>query len=515
MSNIPENEKNEAVENEEVLSTVFSNPEEHRKIETVKKKKPLVKILAFFLSLVILTGGTVAVIKLIPEREEDDDYVPLLEEIDVINLKSNTFDTVTLKNSSAEFNFYSEEVEKTDTSSESEERVVNWYLKGYGDDVISSPTVSEKIEGISLITAIRKINDLSDSQCGLDSPVIEAEIKTTEGKVVSMLIGSASPDKTGYYFKSSESEDIFLISEETKQDFEFETLDLANADVLKGFPLTEDMKDYMDDNSDLSTFDTVTISGKNFDKSLVIVPNPENTLVPYIITSPSIRRAQNVENIFNAFKNGITPIGAYALDTSANTLKEFGLSNPDFVMTMKAGNKTHTFKFALQKDGNYAVVCDGEKLVKKVSADNLSYVNLKETDFYSTWVCLEYITELSAFEIKYGDKSYEFIFESAENEEGETEITKVTLDGKGIDVDEFKAFYQECISINCTDFSTDKISEKADYTINFKFIDKTVKTYEFYKSGATKYQYAENGVDMGKVNSSALNKIIKALEDLV
>ncbi len=518
MSNIPENEKNGVTENGEVFSTVFSNPEEKHKVkEEVKRKKPLTKIIAFFLSLAILIGGTFAVIELIPEREEEDDYVPIMEEIEVLKLESDTFKTVSLKNQNGEFNFFSEKVENTDTSSESEEETtaVNWYLSGYERDLISSPAAAEKVEGISIITAIRKITELSPAECGLDNPSLKAEITISEDNVISLAVGSSSPDKTGYYFKYSGDENVYLISEATKANFEFNALDLANTDVMSGFPLTENMTDYMDDSNKLSTFDSITVSGKNFEESVVIVPNPDDKLLQYKTVSPMTRRVEELGDIFTAFQNGITVSGAYSFDTTAKGLKEFGLDNPDFVMTMKAGGKTHTFKFKLQADGGYAAVCDGEKLIKKVDAANLSYIGYKATDFYSTWVCIEYLIDLSAFEIKYGDKSYEFIIESTENDEGELETTKVTIDGKTIDVSEFKNFYQECISLNCTDFSTDKVSGNADYTITFKYTDKKVKTYEFFKSGASRYQYRENGVDLGKVNSSQLNKVVKALEDLV
>lgn len=523
MNNTPENEKNEIIENDEVFSTVFSDPSEHRKIKKDEKsKKPLIKILACFLSLAVLIGGTVAVIKLIPEREEEDDYVPIMDEIEVLNMESDNFDTVTVTNQNGEFKFYSErteiessEEESSSESTESEETeiAVNWYLSDYDKELISSPSAADTVDGLCYITAARKITEKTSAECGLDNPTLKAEIVMIDGSKITLSLGSASPDQTGYYFNYSDNEDIYLVSSSVKSNFEFELLDLANTDVMSGFPLTESMTDYMDDNSDLSTFDSITLSGENLNETVVITPNPEDAILLYKTTAPVERRAQNVEDIFSIFQNGLSVSGAYSLDASAKSLEEFGLNSPDFAMTMKIGSSSHTFKFKLQEDGYYAAVCDGEKLIKKVEASSLSFINYSTTDFYSNWVCMESITDLSGFTFKTSDKTYEFSLSSKENEDGET-VTTVTYNGNEIDTDSFKDFYEQCLSLTCTDFSIDSVSGTADYTIIFSLASGENKTYEFYKSGETRYQYRENGVDLGKVNSSAINKIIKALEKL-
>ena len=78
MSNIPENEKINNTENsggDEVFSTVFSDPTEHKRTAPEKKKNKLLIAIASILAVAIFAGGTVAVIKLIPEREEEENYV--------------------------------------------------------------------------------------------------------------------------------------------------------------------------------------------------------------------------------------------------------------------------------------------------------------------------------------------------------------------------------------------------------------------------------------------------------
>ena len=65
----------------------------------------------------VLAGGTVAVIKLIPERE-DDTSTPSVETIKVLDKSSDDFKTVTVTNKSGTYKLYSEE-EKVESSSSS------------------------------------------------------------------------------------------------------------------------------------------------------------------------------------------------------------------------------------------------------------------------------------------------------------------------------------------------------------------------------------------------------------
>ena len=68
--------------------------------------------------------------------------------------------------------------------------------------------------------------------------------------------------------------------------------------------------------------------------------------------------------------------------------------------------------------------------------------------------------------------------------------------------------------LSCTDYTVDSISGDPEISIVFTYSDtsRSPSTIEFRKSGETKYQYRIDGMDMGKVNSSAINKILKHAE---
>ena len=92
----------------------------------------------------------------------------------------------------------------------------------------------------------------------------------------------------------------------------------------------------------------------------------------------------------------------------------------------------------------------------------------------------------------------------------------ITYNGKKLVAKDFQDFYQECISLACADFTVDKVTGEPAVSIIFTYSDSTrsESTVEFRKSGETKYQYSIDGIDMGKVTSSSLNKILKQVQKL-
>jgi len=497
------------------FSTVFSNPVEHsKKAENAKKKKRLPIVLASLLAVAVLVGGTIAVIKLIPEKKDDETVSPSIENIEVLNMKADELKTVTVTNSNGNFELYSEK-ESSGTGSSSTE-VTNWYLNGFEKDVVSSSSISQIASAVASISASREVTERTAADCGLENSAIKAALVTNDGKELTILLGDESPDKSGYYLKLSDSDKIYVVDSTLKTSLDFTALSLAD---VSSMPIFEtDDTNYRTDESGLITFDSLTVSGKNFPNTLLITPNNDNRIsefAQFIVASPEERIAENVDKVFAIFNNGLSVIGAYSFDTSAQSLAATGLDNPDFVATMKIKDKSLTYKFKLQQDGYYAAVCDGVKLIKKVDPSSIEFINYTTTDFYSSWVCLNSIDDLKTFTFVVGDKTYEFGITANDDEESEEKYI-ITIDGKTIKSSTFQNFYQQCVSLSCNDYTIQNLSAKPDYSIIFTFKDEIggKQTVDFVKSDATRYQFSLNGVDMGRVNSSALNQLVKTLENM-
>ncbi len=519
MENIPENNDfipEESQESEE-QSTIFSAPQSHSTKNQNKQKKPVLKLISIVLIAAIVIAGGIIAIKSIPTESDEsgnDNSLVSDKTINVLVSNQDDFKAVTVKNKNGSFKFYPEKAK------EDGEEVTNWYLKGYNKELVSDYYIETVVSTIANLTATKEITKMSLSDCGLDKPEVTVNVTKKDGSGFSVLISGTTYDNKECYFKTADSDKIYTTASGFKDTFIFTDLELAATPSLDAFDVG-DITGYTSDDGSLISFDKITLAGKNFKTPVVIEPNDDkllSSILPYLIAKPTTRVAnsESVEAIFNVFKSGLSSSasGIYAFDVKPETLKKFGLQNPNLVATMTIKGKSLTYKFALQKDGNYAVICDSSKVVAKIEASALSFAEFKLNNYYSPFVCMISIETLDYFELKVGKEKYKFDITSTVTDTDETEY-EIKLNGKDIDFEKFQDAYMEIVSLSCSDFTTSNISGSADYTFTFKFKKengggKTVT--EFYKISDTRYQYVTDGVNLGKVNSYALKKVIETLE---
>ncbi len=507
MNNFEENQNIEPTEEVDELSTVFSDPTAHKVTADQKKnagKKRILSIVAGVLAVAVLIGGTVAVVKLIPEKN-DEGTNSQTPEISVVSLAEKDIKKVTVKNENGTFVLNNQ----VTTDDEGYSTCV-WSLEGYDMDVINDYALYDIASNVMSLSAMREITTKTVEECGLDTPVAEAHVVKQDDNQLTVLVGEKSPDGSGVYVKLADKENIYLVAGELDTSLIFTDLDLANTDVIPALTLPSGNDKYLAEGS-ITSFDTLTISGKNFPKTVVIKPNPDaatSSLHTFVMTAPSERMAENVDKALMLFNSTTTVSGAYALDVKAETLKKFGLNKPDLTITAKFAKNTYSFKFKLQEDGAYAVWYDGCKMIKKVAADALEVFNYSTTNFYSSWVHLQSIDDLSGFVVKSEGKEYKFDIKVKKQEEGATEYT-IKYGGKTLTAKNFQDFYRYCISLYASDFDTTKVTGEPEYEITYIYSDKsrTPTKVSFYRASATKYQFTINGKAIGNVNASDINRI--------
>ena len=308
MNNFPENEN---LNEQEEISTIFSDPEQHKKVATKNgNKKRLTIVISALVAVAVLIGGTFAVVKLIPEKQEETSS-DSFEEIEVLAKKDTDYKTVTVTNKNGSFKFYSVITKAEDQESED---TAEWYLDGYEKDLVSESSIAQLVSSLTEISASREITQKTAAECGLENPAIKADVVTQDDGTFSVLIGNKSPDNSGVYLKLSTKDTIYLISDFLDDTLTFEAIDLANSDSIPGLTLDSKYSDYTNEGK-LISFDSMTISGKNFTKEVVIKANNDSTTVefmPYIVTKPSERVAEKTDKMLELFANGVTVSGAYS-----------------------------------------------------------------------------------------------------------------------------------------------------------------------------------------------------------
>ena len=496
MADFPEKEINEIEETTDIeeVSTIFSDPTVHN--DTNKKdKKVLPKILAGTLALCVLIGSTVAVIKLIPVLDDGtttsstSDNSISVKKVDVADVTN-----VTVLNAGG----------TTEICAETKDDETTWYTKQVAKELTSSDSIKSVVTAVADVKASQEITKKTAAECGLESPAIKATVVLKDGKSYEITLGGKSPDNSGYYLGCNDK--IYLVLESVYTSLNFDILDFANTDSIEGF------------GTETETFDSLIVSGKNFPQTVNIVKNEDNEISEYyryLVVSPQKRLAKGIENVLPHYQDGILVAGAYAYDVSAASLAKVGLDNPDLITTMTVGDKTITYKFALQEDGDYAVVSTNSKLIHKVSASNIGVLpSYTAVDFYENVLFTANIDDVSELIFETKDKSYKFGI-TANGEDAEEPFTVIYNGDKKLICSNFQNFYRECISITTQDHTTESITPTADMAIRVKYHDGTQTNIIFTRVNTTRYQSTVDGIDMGKVTASALNEIANLAEKLI
>ena len=487
---------------------IVTNSEDTKVEETqiprvIPKKKLLPKVIAGLLCVAVLIGGTFAVIKLIPEKEEENTSSGF-KTVEVLSLEEDKVSSVLVSNENGQFNFF--KVTNDDTTT--------WTLDGIDKDLLSSDKISSVVSNAFSIEAIRKITEKTEEQCGIADSNLYAEITKDDGSVVTVTFGDNSPDNSGCYLKLLDG-DIFLVEDSVKTAFVFDSLYFAAADMISAVD-ADGLDDYFSDGK-LTTFDTLTVSGSNYSAPLVITQNTDKSFseyIPYKITSPQEHYADGIDDIISVFSDGISADGAYSFDTSDAEIAKFGLKNPDLTLIIKLGSKSFARSFKLQDDGSYAAISTGGKFIYKVSDTGISEIaNADATKYYSSIICLFSIDKLESFGITAEGKTYDFGIKKIEDEDSEDPY-EITYGGKEIDCSSFQNLYKYVLSFGCFDFTTGETDKSKTVSLAFRFIDGDLVTVDFEKAGDTKYQYSINGKPIGKIQSSKIDKLVKYTKKL-
>ena len=508
-------QENENLETTEELSTVFSNPVEHKQVK-VKNKKLFPKILAGVLALCILAGATVAVIKLIPTKEEGEEQTETSNSIEVKKLDSDKISAVKVINSNGTVDFYSEAVE--DKTSSSSDTKVEWYTKQVDKSLTNSSLIEDVIDTVVTISAKLEITKKTAEECGLTNASTKAVVTPNSADEYTVLLGDKSPDNTGYYLKIENEDKIYLVSDEVYNSLQFTLLDFAATPTIEGFDKEDkEVADNFTDEGVIEEFDRLVISGENYPEAISVYPNDDEQLseyYAYIIKTPQLRLAQNLENITAFFENGITPSGAYSYDVTSASVEKVGLNKPDMQIMMQIGKATATFKIKQQADGDYAVISEKSPVVYRVSASTLATVmGYRTTDFYLSTVFLTNIEKLSNFTVNTPEKSYscDIVKNDEDDEDAEDDYT-ITIDGKKLVADNFQNFYANCVSLVTKDYINDNLTSKPDITFVMTLKEGGTSVVEFTKVSATRYQCKLDGIGMGRVTTSEISNIVRLAE---
>ncbi len=501
-NNINNNEQEEVLEE----STIFSAPTEHTDKGKKGKFSLLKKIITALLCVAILAGSTVLVVKLIPEKEIEQ--TDINQGYQILNVPTDEISKITVSHAAGSLVLLS-----TVTDGEK-----SWLLDGYDNELIDAASLSQIADYVSVMTAYGEYEIANATDYGLDKPFVKVDVVgSKEGQEYSVIFGNNTADGSYSYVQlSSEPSKVYLVQKGIASGLTVSPLDLAVSTVIPAVEKTDANAGYFNSEGTLSTFDTLTVSGSKFKKPLVFKPNTDksfNEYATYICTSPLLRMANGVEDIMNIFASGLASSSAVSFDQTKESLKKFGLDNPQWLITMKVAGKSYTYRITPTDETlvEFYVASSTDKMIRTVPVSNMPFVENKETDFYFGFMAVESIKSISkfvlsgevntSFDIQYDEDNEEYIIKNG---------------GQKIVADDFQSFYADFIQTTAIDFNTVNTSSKPQLTLTIKHNDESKDTVlTFTKISESRYQYTSGGKAMGQIPATSYDRIVKQINKLI
>ncbi|MBE6729218.1 MAG: DUF4340 domain-containing protein [Ruminococcaceae bacterium] len=488
-------------------STIFSAPEEH--IDKGKKSKFSLakKIIAAVLAVAIIATGTVLVVKLIPEKTVDP--VEMNEGVTFLNVPTTEIKKVTVKHENATL------VIVADKDEEGEDTFI---LEGYDRTLVDSASLSQIVGYVSNMVSYEQYTLSSLEQYGLDKPVVEA---TVEGGGAEQSYTVKFGNKTGdgqycYLLLSTEPETVYLVQAGVVSGLTVMPLDLAIATIIPAVEKNDKNAGYFNSEGTLDTFDSLTISGTKFNKTLVFKPNKDglfNDFANYICTSPLLRMANGVEDILDVFANGVASSSAVSYDQSAQSLKKFGLDKPMWVITLRVAGVDYTYKITPTDSDmiDFFVASSTDKMIRTVPITKLAFLENEEKDFYFGFMAVETIQSIKSFKLSGKvNATFDVLYDS-DNEE-----YNISVGDKQIKAEDFQDFYAEFVQTTAIDFNTVSTSKKPETVVTIVHNDGSDDTViSFTKISDTRYQYSVGANPMGQIPATAYERILKLAGKLI
>lgn len=508
-----EQNKNEIVE-EEVKqteeSTIFAAPSQHTDKGKKGKYSLLKKIVAAVLCVALLAGVTFAVVKLIPEKKPED--VSINQSYQVLSVDQTQITKITIKHEGGTMVLNSSMVEN-----DKKELTQVWSLEGYDNSLIDQTSLAQIASYASSLSAFGEYEDDGSVDYGMASPKVTVTVEGTAGEPYTITVGNETADGTYSYVKLSSAPDkIYLVNAGTMSGFIAEPLELAISTAIPKVEKNDKNSGYFDSEGLLSTFDTLTISGRRFEKKLVFKPNEDGQFsdyATYICTSPLLRVAQGVEDVTDIFKNGVSASGVVSFDQSAEKLKQFGLDNPEWIITLSLAGEEYTYRITPSDDTytEYFVASSTDKMIRTVTISNMEFISNEEKDFYLGFMALESIKDISEFSLS-GEMNTTFTL--SYDEDNEKYVVKNS--GKDVEGKAFQEFYAEFIQITAIDYNTVSTKNKPSLTLTMKHNNGSEDTVlTFTRINDSRYQYTSGGNAMGQIPSTAYDRMLRLIEKLI
>lgn len=502
-------EKNKEITTENTQeSTIFSKPEiQDKKAKKAKKKLSPLKIIIILISLVLILCGAIFGFWFATKDSDDTSSGTTVNTILVFDNETINIKKVNIKNKNGNLEFNAAKVDTEDGKMDS------FLLKGYDASLIADSYITSIVDKIASLEALRKMD--GDGDYGFDKPNAIISVTGKNGlKDYSFKIGDISPDGTGYYLKVDKSDKIYLIAVSVAELFLSSVEDLSNNMLVVPPQEGEVSDEYFSDEGVLDYVDYIKVSGKSY-KLPIVIKHINNDLATYRMTSPYNRYADKevVTGYTELITSGVVANGCYKINPKKSDFKKYGLDNPDAVIEILYDDQKLKITAKKQDSENFAVIINDLDAIYQLTSETLKMLDYKALDLVNDYCFLEAFEDFE--NITFNDNGKKYSFDIKYNEDDNT--TEETLNGKKIDDDLFRAYFEYYLYIKPEILSSYNKNQKAIFTATFNFANskKDAIKIEFIKHNARQYIVKIDGNIEGVISYTYFENIKTYLQNVI
>ena len=389
-------------------------------------------------------------------------------------------------------------------------------VEGWENEDVLTSNVMTLAKAFYSITPTKELGAVEDlAEYGLSgSGAYEATVTYTDGSTDTVLVGSEAGETYGWYILYNDSVYIAPLSTYlTKSKYDF-----VNTAVLAIPDLTSE-----DDEGNETTLtpelESLHLSGTNYPEEIQLNTSDDELLL-YEITEPVYAGASStrIDSLLEQLQN-VTASGVVAVQATEEDLEKHGLDEPSAIAEFELNNEKHTLRLGDRTEGIYSLMVDDNKtiyLIDEASVD--SWANASVFEMRDGFIRLPNIKSVEKLSVEADDGTDVYTVERTLDEERSTEtspyydITKVTLDGKEIDYDNYQPFYQMCLSVSVLNEEIREPQGEPALTLRYTYFDGREEVVSFYKDASADRRYIAtlNGEVSGIVRSTDVEKILEA-----
>lgn len=395
---------------------------------------------------------------------------------------------------------------------ETEEKNTIYTLLHYEDLTVnqnSAALVAEAAGSVNFSTFVHDEN-ISLSDFGLDSPRANIKVIFNDGTKAQLWIGSAAPASSGVYLQFGTGKTVYVADEGSINSFLFKVTSLFPTEITKTAENEENEK-----------FSYIQINNDSVKNLKLQRSDGEAIKNKYVLASYNNLFADNqkAEAIIDSIR-GLTSTEVAYVKPTPKEIKACGLDKP--YATLEAKYPDIDIKLAAakpDKEDTLFIMSQDKSFIYKIGLSEVPWLSVSHENLLSSYVLeanLDYVTAVS---VNDGTKAFNFNIKTTtknvtddDGNESQEKTTAVTLNGKTVNTEDFKSFFNSFSSIPYSSFSSEKPKGKPLASIDLEYSTNRKKdTVKFYDND-TYYLVTLNDISAGNIVKSKIDTVINDLK---